>query len=97
MYKFDNVTLNWTKSYLSNRKQCNTQNKNQSTFQTVKEDVPQGSVQGPILFLLFVNDLPFSLKKLILYADDATMYCANRSKVIIETKLQSSGTDLHTW
>ena len=99
MNEFDNVTLNWTKSYLSNRKQCITENKNRSSFQPVKAGVPHGSVLGPVLFLLFVNDLPLFIKEtyLELYADDATVHCANKRKDIVETKLQSSGTDLQTW
>ena len=99
MYKFDNVALNWTKSYMSNRKQCITENKNRSSFQPVKTGVPHGSVLGPVLFLLFVNDLPLFIKETYLeqYADDETVHCANKRKDIIETELQSSGIDFPTW
>ena len=98
MYKFDNVTLNWTKSYLSKRKQCITENKIRSSFQPVKAGLSQGSVLGTVLFLLFVNDLPLFIKEtfLELYADDATVHYANKSKDIIETKLKRSGSDFHT-
>ena len=53
---FDERTLNWFKSYLSDREQCVDVNGTISDWQTVKLGVPQGSILGPILFLIYVND-----------------------------------------
>ena len=56
--------------------------------ETVKYGVPQGSILGPLLFLLFIHDLPLHTKvRTDLYADDATLYEINRSKQEIERKL----------
>ena len=53
-YKFENSSLSWIKSYLTNRKQCIVEKNMKSEFQTVKSGVPQGSVLGSVLFLLFL-------------------------------------------
>ena len=54
---FDSRTLDWFKSYLSDREQCVDVNGTLSDWQTVNLGVPQGSILGPILFLIYVNDI----------------------------------------
>ena len=66
-------------SYLNNRKQFCNVNGVSSEIQAINIGVPQGSCLGPLLFLLYVNDLPFALKKAhaTMYADDTTIRCSS--------------------
>ena len=70
--------LSWLKSYLSNRSQLVSVHGVDSDPVPVISGVPQGSVLGPLLFLVYVNDLCFSNlssnSSLVLYADDTTLY-----------------------
>ena len=60
------------KAWLSNRKQCVVVEGECSTSETVKSDVPQGSVLGPFFFLLYINDITSGLVCSIrLFADDS--------------------------
>ena len=94
-YKFSANSLCWIKSYLSERKQCIIQKSTRSSMQTVKSGVSQCSVLGPVLFLLFINDMPLFIKDTCLdsYADGTTVHTASKVPDTIKTKLQISSND----
>ena len=67
--------LNWLSNYLSHRKQRVTLQSTASSLKPVTAGVPQGSVLGPLLFLIYVNDISDSLLSLTrLFADDSSLY-----------------------
>ena len=66
--------LNLFKSYLSNRKQCVIVDGNKSSFLDVKAGVPQGSRLGPLLFIIYINDIVNDLEsEILIFADDTTL------------------------
>ena len=70
-----------------------------SYYMPVQSGVPQGSILGPTLFLLFINDLPLFLKHcyLDLYADDATFHTHSKDMETTENSLQFDLNDAMSW
>ena len=80
-YGVRGIALKWFCDYLSNRKQYVLYNSVQSNTQSISFAVPQSSVLGPLLFLIYINDMPNSLthSKAILFADDTTIYISSNN------------------
>ena len=96
LYRVSDGALFWFKSYLSDRYQFVSFEGNLSVRLQVNQGVPQGSVLGPVLFLLFVNDLPLHLSNSFvdIFADDTTMSAsAHFSNISLLSEILNS--DLH--
>ncbi len=75
-YGIRGLALEWFRDYLSNRTQYVQYNTSKSAHCALPCGVPQGSVLGPLLFIIYTNDLPNCLttSKAIVFADDTTLY-----------------------
>ena len=89
------------KSYLQDRTQCLFLNRNYSTKGVVKCGVPQGSVLGPLLFSLFINDLPLHTlnTKVVcdLFADDNSIHSRGTNVESVQRSLQEGLNDVSKW
>ena len=96
---FSAPVINWFTSYLSSRTVVTSINNITSTPKPVTVGVPQGSILGPLLFLIFINDLPQCLKhcKSILYADDTLLYYAGRTENDLQVKINEDLNSLSQW
>ena len=99
---FQNISsLTLLSSYLSNRSQVVYLNGNLSSSQKVKYGVPQGSILGPTLFCLFINDLPLAINDtkatLDLFADDSTLHSQGHDTESIRKSLQKGIDDISSW
>ena len=97
-YGIKGVLLNWFKSYLTNRQQRVLVGSDKSTYMTINAGVPQGSVLGPLLFLIYVNDISNSLTSITrLFADDTSLQHSSDSSDDIEHVVNSDMNKLHQW
>ena len=91
--------LNWFESYLTNRKQYVFYNGVSSDIASFSCGVPQGSVLGPLLFLIYINDLPNISEKLsfFLFADDTNIYYESNSLIELEKTVNKELKLLSAW
>jgi len=87
-YGVRGIALNLMQSYLVDRKQCVSLNSTESNSQTVTMGVPQGSVLGPLLFLIYINDL---------HADDTAILVNAKSLQELEHKLNQQLNNISDW
>jgi hypothetical protein len=104
LYKLNNygirgVTHKWFRSYLTNRKQFTTLAGACSEIRSVTTGVPQGSVLGPLLFLLYVNDIYNAIpdSKIKLFADDTNLFLHDRNLQNLYSKANEGLEQLSNW
>ena len=91
--------LAWFDNYLSGRTQSVSVNGTYSDTSDLSLGVPQGSVLGPLLFIVFINDLPSVVHrcKIALYADDTALFFAGRDIQTIQSALQEDLNAVGEW
>ena len=95
---FSSQTINWFKSYLTNRTFKVNVNEVHSNPGYLTCGVPQGSILGPLLFLLYINDMPQSVNcDLYLYADDSCLVIQDKDVKVIERQLNADFANLCDW
>ena len=98
-YGVREMAFNWFQSYLTNRRQYVEVNGTSSDVLDVMCGVPQGSVLGPLLFLIFVNDLPAVCKRLkfYLFDDDTNIYFESDSLDLLEETMNKELRKIDKW
>ena len=95
-YGICRVALKWFKSYITNRKQKvkitlqNGKKDSSSRWETIKNGVPQGSILGPLLFIIYVNDFPRGINQFanpVICADDTSVLVSAQNLENLKLKL----------
>ena len=82
-YGVRGITLQWFRSYLSNRIQCVSYKDHDSYSSLISHDVSQGSILSPLMFLVYINDLHLSSNEVefLIFADDTNIFRSDRDIV----------------
>ena len=98
-YGIQGSAYSWFQSYLSNRSQCVTYDGVESSLGSIKCGVPQGSILGPLLFLLYINDLSFVCKYTfpVLFADDTNLFLSGKDVSSLSQMMTSELGEISEW
>jgi len=99
MFGIGGIFLKWLFSFLIDRTRAVKISFSISTYYSTSSGVPKGSHLGPLLFLIFINDLPFVLEpsiKILLFDDDAKIFCKIKS-VEDQHSSQTNLNKLYLW
>ena len=103
MFKLETVgikgnLLSWCHNYLCNRKQRVALNGKTSSWKSGHAAVPQGSVLGPLMFLIYINDLSLNISfKTTLFDDDTSLSKQITNRQVCELELQNDLKTIETW
>ena len=98
-YGIRGLALEWFRNYLSNRKQFVDYNSHNSELKLINTGMPQGSILGPLGFIIYVNDIPNSVPNLslILYADDTSAFTSHKDISTLNNIMNDGLFKLNKW
>ena len=98
-YGVRGLPLQWLASYLRDRRQYVTFNGSYSSVRQINIGVPQGSILGPLLFLIYINDLPNASARFrsVLYADDTTLLTSDSDYSSLIQTINAELPKIHKW
>ena len=98
-YGIRGKALDWYRSYLTGRKQIVSINDSNSNFNAITCGVPQGSLLGPLLFIIYINDFQKSSSDLsfILYADDTSVFFSRKDRETLVNTVNLGLNSIYEW
>ena len=98
-YGIRGTALKWFQSYLSGRRQYVCIDNFKSDYRNISVGVPQGSNLGPLLFLIYINDLQYvsDVLSVILFADDTSLFLSGKNVVVINQMINTEMEKVQSW